>query len=168
MFVTSEDEIILIEHLPGRRVHLQDFFWSDAKDAPPWVDANQGLTFYETRTVHHTVTLYSPAEDKDNHKPFPDHAEPNEPKCTTCIEPTPRLDDDTDQNIGVLIGEDPGPRYVFICYFPICGYLCNSFTNIFTLGAIRSKYKYFYYTSDGMLEECFPTLNYRVSCHNRG
>ncbi|XP_043598516.1 uncharacterized protein LOC122574688 isoform X1 [Bombus pyrosoma] len=107
----AEDEIILIEHLPGRRVHLQDFFWSDAKDAPPWVDANQGLTFYETRTVHHTVTLYAPAEDKDNHKPFPDHAEPNEPKCTTCIEPTPRLDDDTDQNIGVLIGEDPGPRY---------------------------------------------------------
>ncbi|CAL7941770.1 unnamed protein product [Xylocopa violacea] len=103
----AEDEIILIEHLPGRRVHLQDFFWSDAKDAPPWVDPNQGLTFYETRTVHHTVTLYSPAEDKDSHEPV----FPNEPKCTTCIEPTPRLDDDEDQNIGVLIGEDPGPRY---------------------------------------------------------
>ncbi|XP_043788092.1 uncharacterized protein LOC122712461 isoform X2 [Apis laboriosa] len=106
----AEDEIILIEHLPGRRVHLQDFFWSDAKDAPPWVD--QGLTFYETKTVHHTVTLYSPAEDKDNHKPlFPDQTDSTEPKCITCIEPTPRLDSDEDQNIGILIGEDPGPRY---------------------------------------------------------
>ncbi|KAK9299649.1 hypothetical protein QLX08_007441 [Tetragonisca angustula] len=105
----AEDEIILIEHLPGRRVHLQDFFWSDAKDAPPWVDANQGLTFYETRTVYHTVTLYSPTEDKDSDKPL--FTNSNEPKCTTCIEPTPRLDDDEDQNIGVLIGEDPGPRY---------------------------------------------------------
>ncbi|KAF3428079.1 hypothetical protein E2986_12623 [Frieseomelitta varia] len=105
---SPKDEIILIEHLPGRRVHLQDFFWSDAKDAPPWVDANQGLTFYETRTVYHTVTLYSPTEDKDNDKPL--FTNSNEPKCTTCIEPTPRLDDDEDQNIGVLIGEDPGPR----------------------------------------------------------
>lgn len=105
---SSEDEIILIEHLPGRRVHLQDFFWSDAKDAPPWVDTNQGLTFYETRTVYHTVTLYSPTEGKDNDKPL--FTNSNEPKCTTCIEPTPRLNDDEDQNIGVLIGEDPGPR----------------------------------------------------------
>ncbi|CAK9821272.1 hypothetical protein ANTRET_LOCUS36 [Anthophora retusa] len=108
----AEDEIILIEHLPGRRVHLQDFFWSDVKDAPAWVDPNQGLTFYETRTVHHTVTLYSPVEDKDNDEAlFPHGVDPNGPKCTTCIEPTPRLDDDADQNIGVLIGEDPGPRY---------------------------------------------------------
>ncbi|KOX79442.1 hypothetical protein WN51_02707 [Melipona quadrifasciata] len=105
----AEDEIILIEHLPGRRVHLQDFFWSDAKDAPPWVDTNQGLTFYETRTVYHTVTLYSPTEDKDNDKPL--FTDSNEPKCTTCIEPTPKLDDNEDQNIGILIGEDPGPRY---------------------------------------------------------
>ncbi|XP_017756666.1 PREDICTED: uncharacterized protein LOC108548307 isoform X2 [Eufriesea mexicana] len=107
----AEDEIVLIEHLPGRRVHLQDFFWSDAKDAPPWVDSNQGLTIYETRTVHHTVTLYSPAEEKDDKSLFPDHTDSNEPKCITCIEPTPRLDDDEDQNIGILIGEDPGPRY---------------------------------------------------------
>ncbi|KOC61153.1 hypothetical protein WH47_04419 [Habropoda laboriosa] len=108
----AEDEIILIEHLPGRRVHLQDFFWTDVKDAPLWVDPNQGLTFYETRTVHHTVTLYSPVDDKDNHEPiFPHGTDSNDPKCTTCIEPTPRLDDDADQNIGVLVGEDPGPRY---------------------------------------------------------
>ncbi|CAK9813164.1 hypothetical protein ANTPLA_LOCUS7718 [Anthophora plagiata] len=108
----AEDEIILIEHLPGRRVHLQDFFWSDVKDAPAWVDPNQGLTFYETRTIHHTVTLYSPVEDKDNDEAiFPHGIDPNGPKCTTCIEPTPRLDDDADQNIGVLVGEDPGPRY---------------------------------------------------------
>ncbi|KAK1129528.1 hypothetical protein K0M31_019250 [Melipona bicolor] len=106
---SPKDEIILIEHLPGRRVHLQDFFWSDAKDAPPWVDTNQGLTFYETRTVYHTVTLYSPTEEKDNDKPL--FTDSNEPKCTTCIEPTPKLDDDEDQNIGILIGEDPGPRY---------------------------------------------------------
>ncbi|XP_017877266.1 uncharacterized protein LOC108623338 [Ceratina calcarata] len=105
----AEDEIILIEHLPGRKVHLQDFFWSDAKDAPPWVDPDQGLTIYETRTVHHTVTLYSPAEDTDDNQ-FP-RGDPKEPRCTTCIEPTPRLDDEDDQNIGVLIGEDPGPRY---------------------------------------------------------
>ncbi|XP_029039183.2 uncharacterized protein LOC114874237 isoform X1 [Osmia bicornis bicornis] len=108
----AEDEIILIEHLPGRRVHLQDFFWTDAKDAPPWVDPNQGLTFYETRTIHHTVTLYSPVEDKDNHEPISPHrTDSYDPKCTSCIEPTPTFDEDEDQNIGVLIGEDPGPRY---------------------------------------------------------
>ncbi|XP_076390699.1 uncharacterized protein LOC100883637 isoform X3 [Megachile rotundata] len=110
--IKSEDEIILIEHLPGRRVHLQDFFWTDAKDAPPWVDPNQGLTFYETRTIHHTVTLYSPVDDKDKHEPISPHrTDSYDPKCTTCIEPTPKLDEDEDQNIGVLIGEDPGPRY---------------------------------------------------------
>lgn len=68
------------------------------------------MTFYETKTVYHTVTLYSPAEDKDK-PPFPDQIDSTEPKCITCIEPTPRLDSDEDQNIGILIGEDPGPRY---------------------------------------------------------
>ncbi|KAG7206061.1 hypothetical protein KM043_003459 [Ampulex compressa] len=107
----AEDEIILIEHLPGRRVHLQDFFWTGADDAPPWVDPNQGLTFYETRTVHHTVTVYSPVDDKGPESGPPRRPGSYDPECTTCIEPTPRLDDDEDQNIGILIGEDPGPRY---------------------------------------------------------
>ncbi|XP_015172713.1 PREDICTED: uncharacterized protein LOC107064500 [Polistes dominula] len=123
----AEDEIILIEHLPGRRVHLQDFFWTGIDDAPPWVDPNQGLTFYETRTVHHTVTIYSPNDQDDKGVSAP--APPYGPECTTCINPTPRLnednndnddhddnddndnDNDKDQDIGVLIGEDPGPRY---------------------------------------------------------
>ncbi|XP_043667090.1 uncharacterized protein LOC122628661 isoform X1 [Vespula pensylvanica] len=110
----AEDEIILIEHLPGRRVHLQDFFWTGIDDAPPWVDPNQGLTFYETRTVHHTVTIYSPNDydDKSASAPAPPHGStPQGPGCTTCINPTPRLDEDEDQDIGILIGEDPGPRY---------------------------------------------------------
>lgn len=75
------------------------------------------MTFYETKTVHHTVTLYSSAEDKDNHKSlFPDQTDSTEPKCITCIEPTPRLNNDENQNIGILIGEDPGPRYLFIIF----------------------------------------------------
>ena len=106
-----QDEIIVIEHLPGRRVHLQDFFWTDAEDAPPWVDLNQGLTFYETKTIHHTVTLYTPVKDTDNHD---DHRLDYDPKCTTCIEPTPRLDDSEDHNIAVLIEEDPGPRFLLL------------------------------------------------------
>ncbi|XP_015428515.1 PREDICTED: uncharacterized protein LOC107185360 [Dufourea novaeangliae] len=106
----AEDEIIVIEHLPGRRVHLQDFFWTDAEDAPPWVDSNQ--PFHETKTVHHTVTVYLPADEKDDDdSKSPNRPDSYDPKCTTCIEPTPRLNDDEDQNIGVLIGEDPGPRY---------------------------------------------------------
>nr|XP_031828687.1 uncharacterized protein LOC116425305 [Nomia melanderi] len=106
----AEDEIIVIEHLPGRRVHLQDFFWTDAEDAPPWVDSNQ--PFHETRTVHHTVTIYLPTEERDDDDPKPrNDLDSNDSKCTTCIEPTPRLHDDDDQNIGILIGEDPGPRY---------------------------------------------------------
>ncbi|XP_067206017.1 uncharacterized protein [Linepithema humile] len=103
----AEDEIILIEHLPGRRVHLQDFFWTGLEDAPPWVDANQGLTFYETKTVVHTVTVYTPTDEKSPLDPL----SPHRPDCVTCIEPTPRLDDNDDQSIGVLVGEDPGPRY---------------------------------------------------------
>ncbi|XP_070160998.1 uncharacterized protein [Polyergus mexicanus] len=105
----AEDEIILIEHLPGRRVHLQDFFWTGLEDAPPWVDPNQGLTFYETKTIVHTVTVYTPSDEKSPSDPISPHR-PGNPECITCIEPTPRLDDD-DQSIGVLIGDDPGQRY---------------------------------------------------------
>ncbi|XP_072750702.1 uncharacterized protein [Anoplolepis gracilipes] len=107
-----EDEIILIEHLPGRRVHLQDFFWTGLEDAPPWVDPNQGLTFYETKTIVHTVTVYTPNDEKGPSDPISPHRpDTYNPECITCIEPTPRLDDDDDQSIGVLIGDDPGPRY---------------------------------------------------------
>nr|XP_033333535.1 uncharacterized protein LOC117224597 [Megalopta genalis] len=106
----AEDEIIVIEHLPGRRVHLQDFFWTDAENAPPWVDSNQ--PFYETRTALHTVTIYLPAEGKDDDDSKPEsRPSSHDPKCTTCIEPTPRLDDDQNQNIGILVTQDPGPRY---------------------------------------------------------
>ncbi|XP_029679452.1 uncharacterized protein LOC115245321 [Formica exsecta] len=107
----AEDEIILIEHLPGRRVHLQDFFWTGLEDAPPWVDPNQGLTFYETKTIVHTVTVYTPSDEKSPSDPISPHRpDTYNPECITCIEPTPRLDDD-DQSIGVLIGDDPGQRY---------------------------------------------------------
>lgn len=105
----SEDEIVLIEHLPGRRVHLQDFFWTGAEDAPPWLDPDQTLSIYETRTVHHTVTIYSP-EDSTSLGPSQDpRISPEDPTCITCIEPTPTVNDD-DRDIGVLVGEDPGPR----------------------------------------------------------
>ncbi|XP_024890560.1 uncharacterized protein LOC112466610 isoform X1 [Temnothorax curvispinosus] len=108
----AEDEVILIEHLPGRRVHLQDFFWTGLEDAPPWVDPNQGLTYYETRTIVHTVTVYTPTDEKGPQDPISPHRpDTYNPECVTCIEPTPRLDDDEDQSIGVLIGDDPGPRY---------------------------------------------------------
>ncbi|KAK0076031.1 hypothetical protein PV326_011124, partial [Microctonus aethiopoides] len=103
------DEIVLIEHLPGRRVHLQDFFWTGAEDAPSWLDPDQALNFYETRTVHHTATVYFTSEDsgKNGDSPGEGHQEPG---CISCIEPTPTLVD-PDQDIGVLVGDDPGPRY---------------------------------------------------------
>ena len=87
-------------------MHLQDFFWTGLEDAPPWVDPSQGLTYYETRTIVHTVTVYTPTDEKDpisSHRP-----DTYNPECVTCIEPTPRLDDD--QSIGILIGDDPGQR----------------------------------------------------------
>ncbi|XP_053971084.1 uncharacterized protein LOC128872433 [Hylaeus volcanicus] len=102
----AEDEIIVIEHLPGRRVHLQDFFWTDAEDAPSWIDLNRA--FHDTRTILRTVTLYLPVEE-ENYEPH--QSEPHTPQCTTCIEPTPTLDDREDKNIGILVGDDPGPRY---------------------------------------------------------
>lgn len=86
-------------------MHLQDFFWTGLEDAPPWVDPSQSLTFYETKTIVHTVTVYTPTDEKNALDPLP----PHRPDCVTCIEPTPRLDND-DQSIGVLVGEDPGPR----------------------------------------------------------
>ncbi|XP_076176292.1 uncharacterized protein LOC143151238 isoform X2 [Ptiloglossa arizonensis] len=53
-----------------------------------------------------------PHQEKDDHDPiFPHGSDPHATKCISCIEPTPTLDDGEDQNIGVLIGEDPGPRY---------------------------------------------------------
>lgn len=92
-------------------MHLQDFFWTGLEDAPPWVDPNQGLTFYETKTIVHTVTVYTPSDEKSPSDPISPHRpDTYNPECITCIEPTPRLDDD-DQSIGVLIGDDPGQRY---------------------------------------------------------
>ncbi|XP_034941627.1 uncharacterized protein [Chelonus insularis] len=102
----AEDEIILIEHLPGRQVHLQDFFWTGAEDAPPWLDPDQMLTFYETRTIHHTATVYVPGEDS---KQGDNEPRPYDPGCTSCIDPTPTIIED--EGIGVLVGSDPGPRY---------------------------------------------------------
>ncbi|XP_063988043.1 uncharacterized protein LOC135168089 isoform X2 [Diachasmimorpha longicaudata] len=105
------DEIVLIEHLPGRRVHLEDFFWTGAEDAPPWLDPDQTLTFYETRTIHHTATVLVPGEGivPGPSENIPSVA-PQDPTCTNCIEPTPTLVD-PDQDIGILVGDDPGPRY---------------------------------------------------------
>ncbi|XP_046748094.1 uncharacterized protein LOC124412347 isoform X2 [Diprion similis] len=97
----AEDEVVVIEHLPGRRVHLQDFFWTGADDAPSWLNPDQTLTLYEPRTVHHTATVYLPADGK---------GEDNDQGCANCIDPTPTLSD-VDQDIGILIGDDPGPRY---------------------------------------------------------
>ncbi|XP_015117807.1 uncharacterized protein LOC107041671 isoform X2 [Diachasma alloeum] len=107
----AEDEIVLIEHLPGRRVHLQDFFWTGAEDAPSWLDPDQTLTFYETRTIHHTATVFVPGEGivPGPSENIPSVA-PQDPGCTNCIEPTPTLVD-PDQDIGILVGDDPGPRY---------------------------------------------------------
>ncbi|XP_044578368.1 uncharacterized protein LOC123261003 isoform X1 [Cotesia glomerata] len=104
----AEDEIILIEHLPGRRVHLQDFFWTGLEDAPPWIDPEQTLTYYETRTVHHTATVYVPGEDVGRGKDSGSGT--RDPGCISCIEPTPTLID-PDQEIGIFIGEDPDPKY---------------------------------------------------------
>ncbi|XP_011306474.1 uncharacterized protein [Fopius arisanus] len=107
----AEDEIVLIEHLPGRQVHLQDFFWTGAEDAPPWLDPDQTLTFYETRTIHHTATVFVPGDGivPGQSENIPSVA-PQEPSCTNCIEPTPTLTD-PDQDVGILVGDDPGPRY---------------------------------------------------------
>ncbi|XP_043284505.1 uncharacterized protein [Venturia canescens] len=111
----AEDEIVLIEHLPGRRVHLQDFFWSGAEDAPPWLDPDQTLSLYETRTIHHTATIYVPDDGTTTGGRVGTPAQdsppaPYDPGCTSCIDPTPTLIE-ADQDIGVLVGDDPGPRY---------------------------------------------------------
>ena len=100
-------------------MHLQDFFWTGAEDAPPWLDPDQTLSLYETRTIHHTATIYVPNETKpsaipDGGQPAQDpHLSPYDPSCITCIDPTPTLVE-ADQDIGVLVGEDPGPRYTFL------------------------------------------------------
>ncbi|XP_033222414.1 uncharacterized protein LOC117176311 isoform X2 [Belonocnema kinseyi] len=109
------DEIVLIDHLPGRQVHLQDFFWTRAEDAPLWVDPNQLLTLYETRTIHHTATVYPPDENEQGPE-YGSHSDPNFthgpfiPGCTSCIDPTP-TQPEADQDVGILIVDDPGPRY---------------------------------------------------------
>lgn len=98
----------MIEHLPGRQVHLQDFFWTGAEDAPPWLDPDQTLTYYETRTVHHTATVYIPGLETGPSSGVTGDGAPD-PGCISCIDPTPTLLD-TDQGIGVYVGDDPGSR----------------------------------------------------------
>lgn len=113
--LSLEDEIVLIEHFPGRQVHLQDFFWTGASDAPPWLDPDQTLNFYETRTVHHTATVYVSGTGEDGRQGqdrtgWPALG-PLDPGCVNCIEPTATLAQ-PEQDIGVLVGDDPGPRYM--------------------------------------------------------
>ena len=99
----------MIDHLPGRRVHLQDFFWTGAEDAPSWLDPEQTLTLYQTHTIHHTATVYVPEGPRPT-KPEMGVTRPVD--CASCIDPTPTIYDDVDQDVGVLVGEDPGQRYV--------------------------------------------------------
>lgn len=95
-------------------MRLQDFFWTGAEDAPSWVDPNQLLTLYETRTIHHTATVYLPDENQQGPE-YSSHSDtvfspgPYIPGCKSCIDPTPRLPE-ADQDVKVLIGDDPGPR----------------------------------------------------------
>ncbi|XP_066594081.1 uncharacterized protein [Prorops nasuta] len=110
----AEDEIILLEHLPGgRQVHLQDFFWTGIEDAPPWVEDGHGhgITYFETKTVHHMTTIYAPSKPGEDHDKPSEDPGPHVPDCISCIEPTPTLDENEENDIGVLIGDDPGPRY---------------------------------------------------------
>ncbi|KAJ8679668.1 hypothetical protein QAD02_015455 [Eretmocerus hayati] len=109
----AEDEIVVIEHLPGRRVHLQDFFWTGPEDAPPWLEPEQLLTYYKTHTVHHTSTVYLPEPDVSSPSLGNElEQRPGQPvDCAACIEPTPTVDEDVDQDIGISLDEDPGPRY---------------------------------------------------------
>ncbi|KAL7300389.1 hypothetical protein TKK_0007010 [Trichogramma kaykai] len=116
----AEDEIVVIEHLPGRRVHLQDFFWTGAEDAPPWLDPENTLTLYQTHTVHHTATVYVPEEPSKvsvggGASAGVDQQGATRPiDCASCIDPTPTIFDEVDQNVGVLVSEDPGQRRVYI------------------------------------------------------
>ena len=78
------------------------------------MDPNQLLTLYETRTIHHTATVYLPDENREgpehsSHSDTDSSPGPYIPGCTSCINPTPTLPE-VDQDIGVLIGDDPGPR----------------------------------------------------------
>jgi hypothetical protein len=98
----------LIEHLPSRRVHLQDFFWTSIEDAPTWLDPNQIFTLYQTHTVHHTATIYVPKDPVQQQSP--DMNIHQFVACATCIEPTPTFIDVDDKNVGVLLDDDPGPR----------------------------------------------------------
>ncbi|CAB0033220.1 unnamed protein product [Trichogramma brassicae] len=116
MYTIPEDEIVVIEHLPGRRVHLQDFFWTGAEDAPPWLDPENTLTLYQTHTVHHTATVYVPEEPSKvsvggGSGAGVDQQGATRPiDCASCIDPTPTIFDEVDQNVGVLVSEDPGQR----------------------------------------------------------
>ncbi|XP_011503575.1 PREDICTED: uncharacterized protein LOC105366735 [Ceratosolen solmsi marchali] len=103
----AEDEIILIEHLPGRRVHLQDFFWTAAEDTPTWLSPI--ITLYKTHTIQHTTTIYVTEDsiqqqmgDMHNHQSL---------ECVSCIKPTPTFIDNVNENVNMLLDNDPGPRY---------------------------------------------------------
>lgn len=74
------------------------------------LDPDQVLSLHEGRTVHHTSTIYVPVVDgtipvsRD-----PGQDQPLDPGCVSCcIDPTPTLVE-VDQDIGVLVSEDPGP-----------------------------------------------------------
>lgn len=101
----------MIEHLQGQQVHLQDFFWTGVEDAPPWMYNDKFLTHYQPNMVvhHHTSTVY--ISNKDVGTKIPDDL-PKPLECPSCPTEltTPTFFNEVDQDIGVLVGEDPGPR----------------------------------------------------------
>ncbi|XP_043473962.1 uncharacterized protein LOC122506043 isoform X2 [Leptopilina heterotoma] len=106
-----ENEVVIIDHLSGHRVHLSNFFWTGVNDAPSWIMLKQLLLFFENKGVNNFLPTNTLDESKNgfNESLF----NPNIPFCKACVNFNSTISEG-EENIGVLIGDDPGPRYWLI------------------------------------------------------
>lgn len=106
-----ENEVVIIDHLSGHRVHLSNFFWTGVDDAPSWIMLKQLLLFFENKGVNNFLPPNTLDESKHgfNESLF----NPNIPFCKACTNFNSTISEG-EENIGVLIGDDPGPRYWLI------------------------------------------------------
>ncbi|XP_051157683.1 uncharacterized protein LOC127279398 isoform X1 [Leptopilina boulardi] len=108
-----EKEVVFIDHLSGHRVYLSNFFWTGVNDAPSWIMLKQLLMFFENPLSN--TNILNESKKGFNESSFNTHfnSKNDIPFCKACINLT-STSLEGEENIGVLIGDDPGPRYWLI------------------------------------------------------
>lgn len=94
---------------------MHDFFWTGVEDAPSWITLKSLFSIFENKGVHQKsyVDLLDESTKgfQENSLNTNLNSKSYLPVCKSCSNSTSTLLEN-DKNIGILIGDDPGPRLV--------------------------------------------------------